>query len=370
MSKLSSNFRYALNLIIVWLILSLIFSTISYLSAVAERENISFYLIFMPNLIRFGLWIILFYPIYKLTQKFDFQSTSHYWRNIFIHIFSCIFLTAFQFVSYTIISWLIHSTFRERYPDVLVYIQRSILGSFYLGLISYTLIVFASLAYLRNKRATEEKQKASLLQAQLVEAQLQALKTQLQPHFLFNTLNSISSLVLKNPPQAQTMIAKLGDFLRLTLDFNENQMVLLSEELRFLRSYLDIEQTRFSEKLQVIFNVNEEVLNAVVPHLALQPIVENSVKHGISQMTEGGKIEIIARKNEDKLFLQVKDNGPGKTISEDKNKTGLTNIQTRLKHLYGDDFSFAMNAATEQGMTVTIIIPLSFDFAAIEKNDK
>ncbi|HRH46231.1 MAG TPA: histidine kinase, partial [Pyrinomonadaceae bacterium] len=204
----------------------------------------------------------------------------------------------------------------------------------------------------------------------LVQAQLQALKMQLQPHFLFNTLNSISSLVLKNPTQAQTMIAKLGDFLRMTLDFNENQMVLLSEELRFLRSYLEIEQTRFSEKLQVIFNINEVVMNAVVPHLALQPIVENSVKHGISQMKEGGRIEIIAQKVGDKLQLQVKDNGNSNNFPQaaEKNKTGISNVKARLKHLFGEDFGFEMNSENGKGMIVTITIPLSFEFTIVEKN--
>ncbi|MCU0402208.1 MAG: histidine kinase, partial [Algoriphagus sp.] len=137
-----------------------------------------------------------------------------------------------------------------RYRDVSgtywQFAQNTFLGFFYLGLLVYGLIIFACQAIIRNRRFAAEQKKTSTLQAQLVQAQLQALKMQLQPHFLFNTLNSISSLVIKNPLQAQTMIAKLGDFLRMTLDFNENQMVLLREEIHFLRSYLDIEQTRFS----------------------------------------------------------------------------------------------------------------------------
>lgn len=369
MSKLSPKPRYFLNLVLIWSIIILFFTFLSYFNALIEREKASFFSIFNSNFTRYGLMGILSHFIFKLTSKFDFQVPP-YWKNICIQFILGIIFSTIHFALFGIISSFTSESFKKYYPDFLTYVQNAFLGSFYLGFIFYGLIIFASQAFLRNKKYIEEQQKASTLQAQLVQSQLQALKMQLQPHFLFNTLNSISSLVLKNPPQAQMMIAKLGDFLRLTLDFNENQMVLLSEELRFLRSYLEIEQIRFSEKLQVIFNVDDDVMNAVVSHLALQPIVENSVKHGISQLTEGGKIEIAANKIHDKLQLQVKDNGPGKTAANDKNQTGLSNIKTRLKHLYGEDFNFEMNRGTDGGMTVTITIPLSFDFTAVEKNGK
>jgi sensor histidine kinase YesM len=364
-----SKLRLTLNLFIIWSVIATIFSFITYFSGRNEGRTTPFIIILTDNFYRYGLWGLLSPLIFGATKKLDFQSKTHYLRSFGIHILLAILFSSVNFIIYGIIAWFSYIRFRENSDDMWRFLQNSFLGNQYLGLLIYFLIVFASQAYLRNRKFAEEKQKASVLQAQLVQSQLQALKMQLQPHFLFNTLNSISSLVLKNPLQAQTMIAKLGDFLRLTLDFNENQMVLLSEELRFLRSYLEIEQIRFSEKLQVIFDVSDDVMNAVVPHLALQPIVENSVKHGISQMTENGKIEITARKLEDKLQLKVKDNGPGKSVSNEKNQTGLLNIKTRLKHLYGDNFSFEMDGETGEGMTVTITIPLIFDFAEVEKND-
>lgn len=369
MLKLSPRVKYVLSLIAVWTIIALLFTAISYSATFSERQDISLAPIISSNFVRFGIWGILFHFIFKLTEKIDSPKIT-YWQSVGIQSVLGILFSAFHFIAYTILYWLIYQPFREHYPNILTYLKSGFLGSFYLGLMIYALIVFASQAYLRNRKIAEEEKKTSQLQSQLVNAQLQALKMQLQPHFLFNTLNSISSLVLKNPPQAQSMIAKLGEFLRLTLDFNENQMVLLNEELRFLRSYLEIEQIRFSEKLQVIFDVNEEVRNAIVPHLILQPIVENSVKHGISQMTENGKIEIIARKSDGKLLLQVKDNGEAKTILNDQNKTGLANIKTRLKHLYNEDFSFEMNGEKGKGMTVTMLIPLNFEFTTIEKNDE
>lgn len=369
MLKLSPRVKYILSLISAWSIIALLFTAISYSATFSERQDISLAPIISSNFVRFGIWGVLFHFIFRLTEKLDSQKTS-YWKSFGVQIILGILFSAFHFVGYTILYWLVYQPFREHYPNILTYLQSGFLGSFYLGVMIYAIIVFASLAYLRNKKFAEEQQRSTQLQSQLVQSQLQALKMQLQPHFLFNTLNSISSLVIKNPPQAQTMIAKLGEFLRLTLDFNESQMVLLSEELRFLRSYLEIEQIRFSEKLQVIFSVNEEVRNAVVPHLILQPIVENSVKHGISQITEGGKIEIIAQKSGEKLFLQIKDNGTAKPNPTEQNKMGLANIKNRLKHIYGDEFSFEMNGGDDVGMTVTILIPLTFDFTNFEKNDE
>ncbi len=368
MSNFSPKVRYFFNLILIWSVVIVFFTFLSYFNMLAERENSGFASIFASNFVRYGLWGFFSHFIFKLTKVVDFQSPP-YWKNILVQFIFGVVFSTIHFIVFGLIFRELSDSFYKYYPDFLTYLQNAFLGNLYTGLLIYGSIIFASQAFLRNKNYIEEQQKASSLQSQLVSSQLQALKMQLQPHFLFNTLNSISSLVLKNPLQAQTMIAKLGDFLRLTLDFNENQMVLLSEELRFLRSYLEIEQIRFSEKLQVVFNVEDEVMNAVVPHLALQPIVENSVKHGISQLNEGGKIEIIARRIVDRLQIQIKDNGPGKNVSTEKNQTGLSNIKARLKHLYGEKSSFEMSNGADKGIIVTITIPLSFDFVAVEKND-
>lgn len=365
-----SKFRFILTLLFIWSLTALIFTTINYLSSRGEGRNSNFWIILLDNVFRFGVWAFLSPLILELCRRFDFQTKSNYIRDLSAHIFGAFLFTSIQIFFYGMSAWFSFIQYRDPESNLGQFFRNTFLGFFYLGLLVYGPILFACQAIIRNRRFAAEQKKSADLQSQLVQAQLQALKMQLQPHFLFNTLNSISSLVLKNPPQAQMMIAKLGDFLRLTLDFNENQMVLLSEELRFLRSYLEIEQIRFSEKLQVIFDVNDDVMNAVVPHLALQPIVENSVKHGISQLTEEGKIDITAKKIGDKLLLRVKDNGPGKTVSAEKNQTGISNIKTRLKHLYGEDFSFEMNGEPGEGMTVTVTIPLSFEFGMIEKNDE
>jgi sensor histidine kinase YesM len=364
----TQNLNSIFSFFVVLTLVSLTFTGISYLASMNEGGRFGFWSFAIASFVRFYLWGALIPLIFRLTRKFNFELKPDYLQNFLIHTFFGFFFSIVHFTGYIILLWLLDSSFRERYHAPLAYFQASSLGSLYLGLIFYALIVFAIQGYLSRLNYLAEEKRASGLQSALVQAQLQALKMQLQPHFLFNTLNSISSLVLTNPQQAHAMIAQLGDFLRLTLDYNEDQMVLLKEELRFLRSYLEIEQIRFSDRLQIDFDIESEVLNAVVPHLVLQPIVENSIKHGIAQLNAGGSIEIRADKLNGKLRLQVKNNSPEidsqeKDSLEDKKiGTGLSNVQTRLRHLYEEDFSFAME--NDEKTTVTIVLPLQFDFAA------
>jgi LytS/YehU family sensor histidine kinase len=230
----------------------------------------------------------------------------------------------------------------------------------YLGLIIASLIVMAAhaLIYYQDFRAGEVKQ--SELKAQLAQAKLQALKMQLHPHFLFNTLHSISSLVLEDPPKANGMIARLGDFLRLTLEHSEEQMVTVQQEIEFLRCYLEIEQVRFEDRLTVDFKIEATTLAAHVPHLILQPLVENAVRHAIAPHATPGFIQVEAKQRNGRLRLEVKDSGAGiKTNgnSVEKQGVGLSNVRARLKQIYGKDFSFEMVKVPEAGLTVVLEMP-------------
>lgn len=356
--------------IVVLTLIALTFTVIPFVEAIHEGRKISFRSLAVPNFVRFYLWGALFPLIFVITRKFGFGSNS-YLRNGLIHLVLGVIISIFHFTGYTVVSWLLDPAFQERFPALSPYLWKSFLGSLPLGLPFYALTVFAVQAYLSRLNYAAEEKRTSQLQSELTQAQLQALKMQLQPHFLFNTLNSISSLVLTDPPLAYSMIAKLGDFLRLTLDSNDDQMVLLSEELQFLRAYLEIEQTRFSDRLQVRFDIENAVQRAVVPHLVLQPIVENSIKHAIGKRSSNGVIEIKAGKVEDKLHLQVADNGPGisaeteNTQENKKNGTGLLNVQKRLDHIYGNSSGFEMSEGKSGGMIVTIFIPLDFDLPSL-----
>jgi two-component system LytT family sensor kinase len=212
------------------------------------------------------------------------------------------------------------------------------------------------------RRYLERERKVSQLESQLAQAQLSALRMQLHPHFLFNSLNSLTDLIDRDSHAANKMVARLGDFLRLTLRRSGTQEISLAEEMEFLQNYLAIERIRFEERLTLQMEIAQETLLAMVPNLILQPIVENAVRHGISHREMGGRIEIRARRNAGMLHMQVSDNGPGLAMSDSAeiqsgNGLGIINTRARLRNLYGDFHRFEMANAPEGGLIVTLEIP-------------
>jgi two-component system, LytTR family, sensor kinase len=210
------------------------------------------------------------------------------------------------------------------------------------------------------QRFRERELRSSQLQAQLEKARLQSLKSQLQPHFLFNTLNSISALMLTNVEAADRMITRLGDLLRISLETAGTQMTTLSRELEFVNCYIEIEKVRFEERLKVTIDVAPETLDASVPHLLLQPLVDNAIKHGISRLTSGGEIRISATRDDVDLHLEVRDNGPGFRESghAPTGGVGLRNTRERLETIYGQDQSVEVLSLPEGGVAARVCIPL------------
>jgi two-component system, LytTR family, sensor kinase len=210
------------------------------------------------------------------------------------------------------------------------------------------------------QRAKDRERRESELESRLVQVRLQALRMQLNPHFLFNTLNSIASLLYEDPRAADEMIGSLSELLRLTLTDSDRQEVTLREELHFLDRYLLIEQTRFGERLRIDKEIEPEAMETIVPILILQPLVENAVKHGIEAQLAPGVIRISARRAGEFLHLQVADNGCGPGMTADgklKEGVGLSNTRSRLKELYGDRGSVEFHSPAEGGFIVDIRIP-------------
>jgi two-component system, LytTR family, sensor kinase len=199
------------------------------------------------------------------------------------------------------------------------------------------------------------------LQAQVAQSHLNALKSQLHPHFLFNTLNTISTLILKaDDSEAERMLSLLNNFLKTTVFQSERQEITLEEELRFVKDYLEIEKIRFSDKLEVKEEVASETLQAQVPNLLLQPIIENAIYHGIAHKTSNGIIQISAKKEDGHLMIYVEDNGPGLTLikkKKPKEGVGLKITRERLAHLFGTDHLFVLENLMSGGVKVTIRIP-------------
>jgi two-component system, LytTR family, sensor kinase len=224
----------------------------------------------------------------------------------------------------------------------------------------YLPIVLVAYVVSYYRRLRDRELRASQLQAQLEKARLQALKSQLQPHFLFNTLNSISALMLTDVKAADRMITRLGDLLRISLETAGTQMTTLGRELEFVNCYIEIEKVRFEEKLKVSIDVDPETLDANVPHLLLQPLVDNAIKHGISRLADGGEIRISATKDDADLHLEVRDNGPGFRDSSPSRQSGvgLRITRERLETIYGQDQSVELLTPAEGGTIARVSIPL------------
>jgi LytS/YehU family sensor histidine kinase len=214
------------------------------------------------------------------------------------------------------------------------------------------------------RRFRERELRASRLEARLAQARLEVLKMQLHPHFLFNTLNTISALIHQDVELADRMVARLGDLLRATLENAGAQEVPLRKELEFIRPYLEIEQARLGDRLSVTTEVDADALDASVPYLLLQPLVENAVRHGIAPFTSHGRVEIRARRDNGELRVEICDNGPG--LSSDQQRefrsgVGVANVKARLEHLYGTAQHFEMANQPNGGLAVTVRVPYRED---------
>ena len=236
-------------------------------------------------------------------------------------------------------------------------------------LLIYLAILAAGYAREYFRRDQERQREAAMLQAQLADARLDALRMQINPHFLFNTLHTISALVERDPAGVRRMIARLSELLRYTIDSQGTDEVTLREELSFLRRYIDIMEVRFQGRLRVETNVADELLVALVPNLILQPIVENALEHGVSKVEGEGRIEISASRGGDDLVLTVRDNGTG--IEDARAGIGVTNTRQRLAQLYGDGASFRLSNADGGGTLASISIPFhtANDLRATERTD-
>ncbi|HEV7986061.1 MAG TPA: histidine kinase [Steroidobacteraceae bacterium] len=211
-----------------------------------------------------------------------------------------------------------------------------------------------------------ERRRAARAEALAQSARLQALQSQLEPHFLFNTLNGISSLVVEGRSEAATtMIALLSEFLRLALQTVATPQITVTEEMSFVRHYLEIQKIRFGERLSFRIDVAPETSDALVPTLLLQPLVENALRHGILARADGGSVTISVRAQAGMLRLRVEDDGPGLRRSNAASKgLGLSNTATRLSELYGHQASFTVGRGSNGGVAVDIGIPLQLIVSA------
>lgn len=316
-------------------------------------------------ILNFALWYApaLMTPLLmRFTVRFRFDR--HSWRRVLpMHLVA---LVAFSIVHQAIMSGTRVSLWERAKPPRLTWsawLQGDYLQNFDSMMMVYWSIVGLTHAIIYYREGQARALRSSHLETRLVEAQLKALQQQLHPHFLFNSLHTVSALLHKDVDQAERMIVQLSDLLRITLQHSATQEIPLHEELEFLEGYLAIEQTRFQDRLTVRYDIDPAVLDAKVPTLILQPVVENAIRHGISSITEPGLVEISARATAGQLLLEVCDNGTGLSASgleALQTGIGLSNTRQRLECMYGTDHRFEFSNA-RGGLLVRIAIPLSHD---------
>ena len=315
------------------------------------------------ELVEYGAWALLTPLVFRLVEALPVVETlpterATATRNIGLHAAAGLAVSVLIDQSEDLVSLAAIAD-----PDATINLLRPIQNFWFMDeLVIYLVVLMAGFArsYYFQKKARQEEaerleERAQALEAQLTEARLAALRMQLNPHFLFNTLHAVSTLVDRKPDGVRRMIARLSELLRHVLDEDAPQEVPLSQELDFLDDYLEIQTIRFQGRLDVEIDVPPPLRDAQVPNLILQPVVENAIKHGASQVRGVGRIEVAAERTNDRLVIKVHDNGPGP--SDDASEgLGLRNVRARLEELYGDDH--ALTLSTEAGGTVaTLTLP-------------
>jgi two-component system, LytTR family, sensor kinase len=308
------------------------------------------------------LWLAFTPLILRMVRRFPLDEGKRVRHAAVYAVAGLFFATLRTLLPFFIQFYIIHGT--AGLSGFLRHKHFVLLADFMIALVVYGTILTFGHALNYYKQYRENELRASQLEAQLAQSQLQALKMQLHPHFLFNALNSISALQLEDTAAAQRMTARLGDFLRLTLENVGTHEVSLKQEMEFLKCYLDIERVRFGRRLTTDIQVEPETLDVSVPNLILQPIVENAIRHGIAPRLAPGNVSITARRENGHVQLQVKDDGPGLTLNGRpsayfKEGLGLSNTRARLERLYGTSYLFELANAPEGGLIVTLGIPFS-----------
>ncbi len=319
-----------------------------------------------PLLLAFAnayLWALLTIPIFRLTSRYTLERSGWSSRIMFIVLGVVLAIAVdmadgyFRHVLYTAPTPLS--------PELVALVRLRSLW-FMNDFIVYVAVLAAGFArnYFLNYRVRREeaiilKAQAAQLQAQLADARLSALRTQLNPHFLFNTLNAVSALVERDPRGVRRMIARLSELLRTSLDEADEPEVPLHRELAFIDRYLEVMQIRFQGRLHVRMHADPQVNGALVPNLILQPLVENAMKHGVSKTVGAGRIEIRAERVGDRIVLSVHDSGPGLASGKPPGAegVGLRNTRQRLAQLYGSQQNLTLRSADGGGLVAEVTLP-------------
>jgi two-component system, LytTR family, sensor kinase len=344
-----------------WTIVGLLFALRRIVLVKVQGIHVSLAFAGTLELVWWYVWAAYTPLVVGLAKRFPLTG-PRFVPHIAIHTIASLIMGPLASVTeYFLSRGLVRSVFRITDPGVLRLLPPfavSFLSMSFTGMLTYWLIVGLYQSFHFYQAAMERQTRAAQLETQLSHAELENLKSQLHPHFLFNSLHTIGVLMQEDVDAASHLLVCLGDLLRMALERRENEITLQSE-LEFVGKYLEIEQTRFHDRLKVHMDVPADLLGVYVPSLALQPLVENAIKHGISVDSAAGRLEIAAQRHNGRVWLLVRDDGPGPAPgSRLRFGVGLTNVQSRLKQLYGDESSLRLTGGNGRGCEAIITIPL------------
>jgi two-component system, LytTR family, sensor kinase len=344
-----------------WTIVGLLFTVREIVVARVHGGHINWVIVGVIELIYWNVWAVCTPLVVALAKRFPLTG-QRFVSHIAIHAVTSFLMAPLGSVTaYFLSRGLLGLLFRMTDPGALRLLSTftvSVLSMSFTGVLTYWLVVGLYQSIHFYQAAIERQTIAAQLETQLSHAELENLKSQLHPHFLFNSLHTIGVLMQEDVDAASHLLVSLGDLLRMALERRENEITLQSE-LEFVSKYLEIEQTRFHDRLKVHMDVPTDLLGIYVPSLALQPLVENAIKHGISVDSAAGRLEIAAQRNNGRVSLRVRDDGPGPAPgSRLRFGVGLNNVQSRLKQLYGEESSLELTRGDGRGCEAIITIPL------------
>ena len=339
-----------------WTLVGLAFGTQLYLTYLKLGNPVSWRFALGRALGDWYVVAVLSLPALWLARRFRIEGQQWHWRVVLHVAGSGLFSVAWMLLRAALEA--VQTQPGQAPMNFLWSLQHALVERFFFNVLIYWAMVSVSHAFHFYRRSTERELRTVELEKSLAEARWQALQMQLNPHFLFNTLHAIGALMHKDVKTAERMLVRLSDLLRTVLDRAGTQEVPLRREVAFLRSYLEIEQTRFGDRLQVRLELPENTLDALVPNLLLQPLVENSLKHGLGPRARPGWVEVGARREGARLRLWVRDNGAGHPgAGPCKDGVGLSNTRARLSQLYPGAHQFEAAALEPEGFLARVEIP-------------
>lgn len=363
MSNTKRPIKWAATIIAVWAVLGLLYGGPIYFEMRSEGMDHAAWRVFSWGILMWLAWAPLTPVIVWFARRYSLLDGA--WKkNLLVHLPAFLAMSVLHSAAATVITLSIDpfdglgdspKTFWPRFLS-------GVPGSFRSDLLIYGGVIGICYAFDYYRKYREREILATRLEAQLAQAQLDALRMQLHPHFLFNTLNSIAGLVRDQKNQAAvSMLVGLSDLLRHTLEHSSRQEVELREELNFIKLYLNIQQTRFSDRLRTEFDIDPATATALVPNLILQPLTENALRHGIANSAETGVVGISSKVQNGHLRLMVYDNGAGLRDGWQLKSSagiGLANTAARLQQLYDDNHQFDIRNRDSGGVEVMIVMPL------------